>query len=160
MQNDPVCFFCNVDGKLFLVENDYFYSTLDEYPVSPGHILVVPKVHVASLRELPPSQGAAMVEIVQKTLRKLSTRTLRDFYLMRLADPKNEKSKVLCEAALNLLNKHTELKDFNIGINDGPSAGQTIPHLHIHVMPRFIDDGGAGTGGVRHIFPAKGDYKS
>jgi len=29
---------------------------------------------------------------------------------------------------------------FNVGINDGPAAGQTVPHLHIHLIPRFIND--------------------
>lgn len=160
MQENRGCFFCNADSKLFLVENDYFYSVLDEYPVSPGHALVVPKTHIASLRELPSFQGAAMIEIVQKTLSKLSARTLRDFYSKKIVDSKDEKSKVLCETALTLLNKHTALEDFNLGVNDGPGAGQTIPHLHIHVMPRFVNDSGVGIGGVRHIFPVKGDYKS
>lgn len=41
---------------------------------------------------------------------------------------------------------------FNIGINDGKSAGQTISHLHIHIIPRYINDGGLPCG-VRNIFP-------
>lgn len=160
MQKNRKCFFCNVDSKLFLAENDHFYSVLDEYPVSPGHGLVVPKMHIASLRELSSFQGAAMIEIVQKTLSELSARTLQTFYSKKVVEAKDERSKALCEAALDILSKHTDLEDFNIGINDGPAAGQTIPHLHIHVMPRFANDGGAGMGGVRHIFPTKGDYKS
>jgi len=159
MQVDRGCFLCRVDSKLFLAENDYFYSVLDEYPVSPGHVLIVPKIHIASLRELPPFQGVAMIEITQKTLSKLSVRTLRGFYLKKAASSKDEKSKGLCETALNVLSRHTDLGDFNLGINDGPDAGQTIPHLHIHVMPRFAGDGGTGVGGVRHIFPASGNYK-
>ena len=153
------CFFCKVGGELLLVENDYFYSVLDEYPVSPGHVLIVPKLHIASLRELPSVQGAAMIEIVQRTLTKLSAQTLREFYFNKVTNSKDEKSKELCKTALDALGRHSGIEDFNLGINDGPAAGQTIPHLHIHVMPRFANDGGAGIGGVRHIFSSRGDYK-
>ena len=49
---------------------------------------------------------------------------------------------------------------FNIGINDGPAAGQTVPHLHIHLIPRFNGDIADPRGGVRWIIPAKADYWS
>lgn len=47
---------------------------------------------------------------------------------------------------------------YNIGINDGPAAGQTIPHLHIHLIPRYIGDQTDPRGGVRWIFPDKARY--
>ena len=49
---------------------------------------------------------------------------------------------------------------FNIGINDGPAAGQTVPHLHIHLIPRYNGDSTDPRGGVRWIIPAKADYWS
>ena len=49
---------------------------------------------------------------------------------------------------------------FNIGINDGPAAGQTVPHLHIHLIPRYNGDSADPRGGVRWIIPAKADYWS
>ncbi|SCK54677.1 Diadenosine tetraphosphate (Ap4A) hydrolase [Variovorax sp. HW608] len=49
---------------------------------------------------------------------------------------------------------------FNIGINDGPAAGQTVPHLHIHLIPRFHGDQTDPRGGVRWIIPDKADYWS
>ena len=49
---------------------------------------------------------------------------------------------------------------YNIGINDGPSAGQTVPHLHIHLIPRYIGDRDDARGGVRWIIPEKADYWS
>jgi diadenosine tetraphosphate (Ap4A) HIT family hydrolase len=49
---------------------------------------------------------------------------------------------------------------FNIGINDGPAAGQTVPHLHIHLIPRYAGDRVDPRGGVRWIFPEKADYWS
>lgn len=38
---------------------------------------------------------------------------------------------------------------YNIGINDGPSAGQTVPHLHMHLIPRYKGDQDDPRGGVR-----------
>lgn len=47
---------------------------------------------------------------------------------------------------------------FNIGINDGKAAGQSVFHLHVHIMPRYIGDVSNPRGGVRNMFPGKGDY--
>lgn len=49
---------------------------------------------------------------------------------------------------------------FNIGINDGAAAGQTVPHLHIHLIPRFHGDVADPRGGVRWVVPALADYWS
>lgn len=47
---------------------------------------------------------------------------------------------------------------YNIGINDGPAAGQTVPHLHIHLIPRYQDDLPDPRGGVRWVIPEKARY--
>ena len=49
---------------------------------------------------------------------------------------------------------------YNVGINDGPAAGQTVPHLHIHLIPRYTGDVPDPRGGVRWIIPEKADYWS
>jgi diadenosine tetraphosphate (Ap4A) HIT family hydrolase len=49
---------------------------------------------------------------------------------------------------------------FNIGVNDGAAAGQTVPHLHIHLIPRYNGDRPDPRGGVRWIIPEKADYWS
>lgn len=49
---------------------------------------------------------------------------------------------------------------YNIGINDGVAAGQTVPHLHIHLIPRYEGDVTDPRGGVRWIMPEKADYWS
>lgn len=49
---------------------------------------------------------------------------------------------------------------FNIGINDGAAAGQTIAHLHIHLIPRYINDQPDPRGGVRWVIPEKAKYWS
>ncbi len=47
---------------------------------------------------------------------------------------------------------------YNIGINDGTAAGQTVPHLHVHLIPRYEGDVPDPRGGVRWIFPDKAAY--
>lgn len=49
---------------------------------------------------------------------------------------------------------------YNIGINDGPAAGQTVPHLHLHLIPRYSGDVADARGGVRWVIPDKADYWS
>ncbi len=49
---------------------------------------------------------------------------------------------------------------YNIGVNVGSAAGQTIFHLHVHVIPRYKGDIKDPTGGVRGVIPAKRIYKS
>ena len=71
------------------------------------------------------------------------------------------------EAILALLDRARELvsrdhgpSGYNIGINEGVAAGQFVPHLHIHLIPRFIGDHGNPRGGVRWVIPEKADYWS
>ena len=48
--------------------------------------------------------------------------------------------------------------DYNVGINDGPLAGQSIAHLHIHLIPRYKGDKDDPRGGVRWILPEQAKY--
>ena len=47
---------------------------------------------------------------------------------------------------------------YNIGINDGVAAGQTVAHLHIHLIPRYAADRADPRGGVRWVLPQKAKY--
>ena len=47
---------------------------------------------------------------------------------------------------------------FNIGINDGRAAGQTVMHLHVHLIPRYCGDSPDPCGGVRWVLPEKARY--
>ena len=47
---------------------------------------------------------------------------------------------------------------FNIGINSGEAAGQTIFHCHVHLIPRRPGDVKNPRGGVRHVIPGRGAY--
>lgn len=50
------------------------------------------------------------------------------------------------------------MQGFNIGINCGKTAGQTVFHCHIHLIPRRAGDVEKPAGGVRHLMPGKGHY--
>jgi diadenosine tetraphosphate (Ap4A) HIT family hydrolase len=69
------------------------------------------------------------------------------------------------QALLDLLAKAKKVLEtefmpdgYNIGINDGPSAGQTVPHLHMHLIPRYKGDQEDPRGGVRWVMPGKAKY--
>ena len=47
---------------------------------------------------------------------------------------------------------------FNIGINDGEAAGQTVAHAHIHLIPRYQGDVPDPRGGIRWVIPEKANY--
>jgi len=47
---------------------------------------------------------------------------------------------------------------FNIGVNDGRAAGQTVMHAHIHIIPRYPGDRDDPRGGIRWVLPAKARY--
>lgn len=65
---------------------------------------------------------------------------------------------VLLDQARTELEGSCHPDGYNIGINDGPAAGQTVPHLHIHLIPRYLGDTADPRGGVRWLFPDKADY--
>ena len=56
------------------------------------------------------------------------------------------------------LNEKFKPDGFNVGINCGEAGGQTIPHVHIHLIPRYKGDVGNPRGGVRGVIPSKRDY--
>lgn len=57
----------------------------------------------------------------------------------------------------NYLEKKYKCQGFNIGINNGVAAGQTVYHAHIHLIPRYDNDMESPRGGIRKIFP-NSDY--
>jgi ATP adenylyltransferase len=51
-----------------------------------------------------------------------------------------------------------EIRAFNIGVNSGPEAGQTVPHAHVHLIPRRAGDTADPRGGVRGVIPQQMIY--
>ena len=65
-------------------------------------------------------------------------------------------------ALLNAMRRQTDAKlapdGYNIGVNVGEAAGQTVHHLHMHLIPRFHGDMQNPRGGVRGVIPARQSY--
>lgn len=64
----------------------------------------------------------------------------------------------LLDEAKSLLDREHKPDGYTIGINGGEAAGQTVMHLHIHLIPRYAGDTGDARGGIRWIFPEKAAY--
>jgi ATP adenylyltransferase len=62
------------------------------------------------------------------------------------------------EESAELIKNDPSIEGFNLGINDGAVAGQTIFHVHVHLIPRRIGDVIKPRGGVRGVIPGKADY--
>lgn len=125
---ENICPFCTLDPARIILTNNNALAFFDGFPISPGHTLIVPKRHIASLFE--------------------ATREERDSLLDLLEQVKIESQ------------GKNKPDGFNIGINDGTAAGQTVMHLHIHLIPRYSGDQPDPRGGVRWIFPDKAAYWS
>ncbi|HAF44324.1 MAG TPA: HIT family protein [Gallionellaceae bacterium] len=68
-------------------------------------------------------------------------------------------------ACMGLIKEEKKLIDeefnpdgYNVGVNVGPAAGQSIFHVHIHIIPRYKGDVENPQGGVRHVIPKKAQY--
>ena len=70
----------------------------------------------------------------------------------------NNLNKILKKQRQSLLNIDKEITGFNVGVNAGPDAGQSIMHCHIHLIPRRKGDTKNPRGGVRGVIPSKQKY--
>ena len=128
--SEQSCVFCEIDYGMSSVffESDHFYLAQDKFPITPGHLLIIPKRHITSPSDL----------------------SQTEWHDLRV---------VLEEACSLLKTRDNQITGFNVGINIGSDAGQTIPHLHIHVIPRRPGDIPESKCGVRMVNPAKADYR-
>ena len=126
--DDPDCPFCSAKVKHRIVEEyDSVWAMKDDYPVSEGHHLIIPKMHALDwffISEKERRDADALIRILKHRLAE-SDRTITGF---------------------------------NIGMNCGESAGQSIFHAHIHLIPRRDGDTPKPRGGVRGVIPGKMGY--
>jgi len=120
------CPFCTVPRERLVFEGELAFVIRDGHPVSPGHMLVIPKRHVASFFETTTEEQASMLRLLN---------------LARIEIAQQFKP-----------------AGYNVGINDGAAAGQTVAHLHIHLIPRYPGDRDDPRGGVRWVLPEKAAY--
>lgn len=93
----------------------------DRYPVTPGHLLFVPKWDT--------DYGV--------------------WYAFRSARETGEH-----------LRRNGEIDGYNIGLNQGVAAGQTVLYPHVHLIPRMSNDCADPTGGVRAVIPGQANYRA
>lgn len=124
----PFCFAESASPDRELPSNELAYIRLDGFPVSPGHLLIVPKRHAADWFDLTAEEQKAVMMLVEEGKRWLEVNYQPD--------------------------------GFNIGMNCGEAAGQTVMHMHCHLIPRYHGDLEDPRGGVRWVIPGKADYWS
>lgn len=155
------CLFCKIyeEGKEVIYENKYFYSRFDQFPITPGHVEVIPKKHIVSLMDLTNEEWAYLKPAIQDTIGIIESTDFVKKYNEFLKNPVNEKSKELLDRALSLPYISKKPDAYNHGNNDGEAAGRTIHHLHWHIIPRYTGDVDGPRGGIRHIIPEIGNYR-
>lgn len=148
------CIFCDEfeRGDNTLAETELWRARWDRYPATPGHVEVLPKRHVQYFDQLTDEERDSMMRFAHEVMRVIRKEDLVSLYttMIQSADDTN---RVLQQKALdNLMARSDESDAFNFGINDGPEAGQSIHHLHLHLMPRWEGDMANPRGGVRNLF--------
>lgn len=124
--NNP-CLFCNLPSNLQIqAENDLAFAVFDGFPVSPGHVLVIPKRHVANYFDLTSDELTAIQDLL---------------VIMK-----------------NQVDEKFHPDGYNVGVNVGESAGQSVFHVHVHLIPRYKGDVANPRGGVRGVIPSKQKY--
>lgn len=120
--------FLEVPEGDWLASNDLAFAFLDRFPVSPGHVLVVTRRVVPTWFEATAEEQNALIALVGQVRRILDARL----------SPKPD--------------------GYNVGFNAGTAAGQTVAHVHVHVIPRYLGDVPDPRGGVRYVIPEKANY--
>ena len=117
MRERDACELCVPESVLS--ENNLTYVRLDNNSLSPGHVIVVPRRHVADFFEMTPQEKAAILELLGTARQMIQAQHSPDGY--------------------------------NIGVNIGRAAGQSRMHVHVHLIPRYVDDVANPKGGVRCV---------
>jgi ATP adenylyltransferase len=122
------CPFCYDNIKSEIIERiNSMCAIRDKYPVTAGHILIVPIKHS------------------------------EDFFSLSINERRDAEALLLIMKE-KISGRDSSVTGFNIGANCGKSAGQTVFHAHIHLIPRRDGDTPKPRGGVRGVIPDKMSY--
>jgi histidine triad (HIT) family protein len=109
------CIFCAIVAdeapRSVVHEDAIVLAFMDIAPITPGHVLVVPKTHATGLTDLPETTGGHMFGVAQRI------------------------------AAALRATADVRVEGVNLFLADGAVAGQEVFHAHLHVLPRFAGDG-------------------
>jgi len=124
---EPVkCPFCNPLADEIVAKNDLCYARWDIFPVSKGHVLIIPFRHEPDFFSLTVEEKQAMVGLINE-----------------------------CKSVIE---KNLQPAGYNIGINVGAAAGQTVMHSHCHMIPRYAGDVRNPKGGIRGVVMRRREY--
>ncbi|MDX1608387.1 MAG: HIT domain-containing protein [Candidatus Spechtbacterales bacterium] len=152
------CIFCDIykDHTEVAGENQHFYWRFDRYPVSPGHILIIPKRHVVSLFELTSHESMVLRDARKHAVELIESIDMAKVYLGILDNFPDRRSAAMCRQAIwNWKTGDRKPDGYTIGVNEGEAAGRSISHLHEHIIPRYWGDVENPIGGVRHLISEK-----
>lgn len=151
------CHFCSLDksSKRIIFQNESYFAIFDANPISPGHALLIPKRHIPDISNLNITEKNEFFISIEEVKEIIKVADLQKVYNEKFPSP----SKFINTALENLKKNGTEILGFNYGINEGEWAGQTVLHLHLHIIPRFKGDVDDPVGGVRNTIPGMGNYK-
>jgi bis(5'-adenosyl)-triphosphatase len=110
------------------------FALVNLKPLLPGHILICPQRRVPRFTDLTPAEVTDLMTLVQKAQYMLASIYFKSSSTSQLqqqapASPLKEELDVL-----------VRIGAFNIAIQDGPAAGQSVAHVHCHIIPRLPTD--------------------
>lgn len=115
--------------------------------VSPERIIDANDHAIVMLDAFPVSRGHTLV---------VSRRHVASFF--ELVESEQLAIFQLLQTARKRLEESCQPGGYNIGVNIGQHAGQTVMHVHVHLIPRYPGDVSSPEGGIRNVIPGKGSY--
>ena len=166
MSSSPLeqsCYFCKVskgEADPFVFENRSFVGIFDTNPVNPGHALVIPRRHVASIFNLNAMEQEDYFDAIRGVKKVVETTDMIELYQNMLTrDYLQDRPVDHIESVLELPFLENKPNAYTIGNNDGREAGRSIDHLHVILLPRYKGDVDNPRGGIRNIIPSRADYQ-
>lgn len=157
------CYFCKVstgEADPFMFENRSFVGIFDTNPVNPGHALIIPKRHVASIFNMNEAEHADYFDAISGVKSVIETTDMTELYKHMLnRDYLQDRPKDPIETVLQLPFLANVPDAYTIGNNDGREAGRSIDHLHVILLPRYSGDVESPSGGIRNVIPGRANYQ-
>ena len=161
--SEESCYFCKVlrgEADPFIFENRSFAGIFDTNPVNPGHALIIPKRHVASIFNMNEAEHADYFDAIGGVKRVIETTDMIKLYKHMLSRAYlQDRPKGPIETVLQLPFLDNRPDAYTIGNNDGREAGRSIDHLHVILLPRYSGDVESPSGGIRNVIPNRANYQ-
>lgn len=162
-QPDQNCYFCRVSSGAadpFIFENRSFIGIYDTNPVNPGHALIIPKRHVASIFNLNETEHEDYFDAIYGVRRAVESTDMVALYrdMLPRVEAQGRPTDSI-ETVLKLPFIASQPDAYTIGNNDGREAGRSIDHLHVILLPRYRGDVESPSGGIRNVIPNRAHYQ-